>query len=70
VIFSSRTVPGNEMAVGRVINGLVRQSIEVITEHRSGSQRRYRDSPWRSTCAIIYGQPLMLKSSCMIAFTT
>ena len=28
VIFSSRTIPGNEKAVGRVINGLVRQGID------------------------------------------
>src|SRR6185503_21030922 len=27
VIFSSRAIPGNEKAVGRVINGLVRQGI-------------------------------------------
>ena len=32
VIFSSRTIPGNEKAVGRVINGLVDQGIEVITD--------------------------------------
>jgi ribonuclease J len=45
VIFSSRTIPGNERAVGRVINGLVRQGIEVITDrthlvHVSGHPRR------------------------------
>jgi ribonuclease J len=45
VIFSSRTIPGNEKAVGRVINGLVRQGIEVITDrthlvHVSGHPRR------------------------------
>lgn len=44
VIFSSRTIPGNEKAVGRVINGLVRQGIEVITDrthlvHVSGHPR-------------------------------
>ena len=48
VIFSSRTIPGNEKAVGRVINGLVRQGIEVITDrthlvHVSGHPRRGRD---------------------------
>src|SRR5215472_2441653 len=31
VIFSSRTIPGNEKAVGSVVNGLVTQGIEVIT---------------------------------------
>ena len=45
VIFSSRTIPGNEKAVGRVINGLVDQGIEVITDrtalvHVSGHPRR------------------------------
>jgi ribonuclease J len=45
VIFSSRTIPGNEKAVGRVINGLVTQGIEVITDrthlvHVSGHPRR------------------------------
>jgi ribonuclease J len=45
VIFSSRTIPGNERAVGRVINGLVRQGIEIITDrthlvHVSGHPRR------------------------------
>jgi ribonuclease J len=45
VIFSSRTIPGNEKGVGRVINGLVRQGIEVITDrthlvHVSGHPRR------------------------------
>jgi ribonuclease J len=44
VIFSSRTIPGNEKAVGRVINGLIRQGIEVITDrthlvHVSGHPR-------------------------------
>ena len=32
VIFSSRAIPGNEKAVGEVINGLVTQGIEVITD--------------------------------------
>jgi ribonuclease J len=45
VIFSSRTIPGNERAVGKVINGLVRQGIEVVTDrthlvHVSGHPRR------------------------------
>ncbi len=45
VIFSSRAIPGNEKAVGRVINGLIRQGIEVITDrthlvHVSGHPRR------------------------------
>jgi ribonuclease J len=45
VIFSSRTIPGNEKAVGRIVNGLVRQGIEVISDrthlvHVSGHPRR------------------------------
>jgi len=45
VIFSARTIPGNEIAVSRVINGLVSQGVEVITDrdhlvHVSGHPRR------------------------------
>jgi ribonuclease J len=45
VIFSARTIPGNEKEVGRVINGLIDQGIEVITDrthlvHVSGHPRR------------------------------
>ncbi len=45
VIFSSRPIPGNEKAITRVINGLVDQGIEVITDrthlvHVSGHPRR------------------------------
>jgi ribonuclease J len=44
VIFSSRTIPGNEKAVGAIINGLVEQGVEVITDrthlvHVSGHPR-------------------------------
>ncbi len=45
VIFSSRTIPGNEKSVGKIINELVKQNIEVITDrhglvHVSGHPRR------------------------------
>jgi ribonuclease J len=45
VVFSSRAIPGNEKAIMRVINGLVTQGIEVITDrthlvHVSGHPRR------------------------------
>jgi ribonuclease J len=45
VIYSARTIPGNEREVGRVINGLIDQGIEVITDrthlvHVSGHPRR------------------------------
>lgn len=44
VIFSSRTIPGNEKAVGAVANGLVRQGVHIITSethlvHVSGHPR-------------------------------
>jgi ribonuclease J len=44
VIFSSRTIPGNEKEVGRIVNALVKQGIEVITDrerlvHVSGHPR-------------------------------
>jgi ribonuclease J len=46
VIFSARPIPGNEKAIAGVINGLVRQGVEVITDrthlvHVSGHPRRY-----------------------------
>ena len=45
VIFSSRTIPGNEREVAEVVNGLIRQGIDVITDrtelvHVSGHPRR------------------------------
>ncbi len=45
VIFSSRTIPGNERDVGRIINNLIKQGCEVITDrtaliHASGHPRR------------------------------
>ncbi len=45
VIFSSRTIPGNEREVNRIINNLVRLNIEVVTDrtaliHASGHPRR------------------------------
>jgi ribonuclease J len=44
VIYSARTIPGNEKAVGRVINLLIEQGVEVITDrthlvHVSGHPR-------------------------------
>ncbi|HEX2724530.1 MAG TPA: ribonuclease J [Beijerinckiaceae bacterium] len=45
VIFSSRTIPGNEKEVGQIINTLLRRGIQVITDrtelvHVSGHPRR------------------------------
>ena len=45
VIFSSRTIPGNEKAVGKIVNALAKQGIEIVTDrthlvHVSGHPRR------------------------------
>lgn len=45
VIFSSRAIPGNEKAIGTIVNSLVEQGIEIITDrselvHVSGHPRR------------------------------
>lgn len=45
VIFSSRTIPGNEKEVGRIMNGLVLQGCEILTDgealvHVTGHPRR------------------------------
>ena len=45
VIFSSRTIPGNEKAVGKIINAFVTTGVEVVTDrnalvHVSGHPRR------------------------------
>jgi ribonuclease J len=45
VIFSSRTIPGNEKAVGNILNALARDKVEIITDrtqlvHVSGHPRR------------------------------
>jgi len=45
VVFSSRTIPGNEKAVGNIINNLIKQGVKIITDrdglvHVSGHPRR------------------------------
>jgi ribonuclease J len=77
VIFSSRTIPGNEKAVGRVINGLVGQGIEVITDrthlvHVSGHPRRAELEDlygWvRPRIAVpVHGEPLHLAEHAALA---
>ena len=77
VIFSSRTIPGNEREVGRVVNGLVRQGIEVITDrtelvHVSGHPRRAEVAQlygWvRPRIAIpAHGEPLHLSEHAKFA---
>jgi ribonuclease J len=77
VIFSARPIPGNEKAIAKVINGLVRQGVEVITDrthlvHVSGHPRRgemedmYR---WvRPKIAVpAHGEPLHLAEHAKLA---
>jgi ribonuclease J len=45
VIFSSRTIPGNEKSIGRIQNGLARMGVEIVTDadalvHVTGHPRR------------------------------
>jgi ribonuclease J len=77
VIFSSRAIPGNEKAVARVINGLVAQGVEVITDrthlvHVSGHPRRdeLRDMiGWVRPKILIpaHGEPLHLAEHAELA---
>jgi ribonuclease J len=77
VIFSSRTIPGNEKAVGGIINGLVTQGVEVITDrthlvHVSGHPRRdeLRDMiSWVRPQLLIpvHGEPLHLSEHAKLA---
>ena len=70
VIFSSRTIPGNEKAVGRIVNAFVRSGVEVVTDrtalvHVSGHPRRAemaRMYAWvRPKIAVpAHGEPLHL----------
>ncbi len=70
VIFSSRPIPGNEKAIGRVINGLIDQGVEVITDrthlvHVSGHPRRAELEDmigWvkPETVIPVHGEPLHL----------
>jgi ribonuclease J len=77
VILSSRTIPGNEKAIGRIINGLIKQGIEVITDrthlvHVSGHPRRgelERMYRWvRPQVAVpVHGEPLHLHEHSKLA---
>jgi ribonuclease J len=77
VIFSSRAIPGNEKAVTRVINGLVAQGIEVITDrthlvHVSGHPRieELRDMiSWVRPRMLIpvHGEPLHMAEHAKVA---
>jgi ribonuclease J len=77
VIFSSRTIPGNEKAVGAVVNGLVTQGVEVITDrthlvHVSGHPRRAEMEElfsWvKPQIAVpVHGEPLHLAEHAALA---
>ena len=77
VIFSARPIPGNEKAIARVINGLVSQGVEVITDrthlvHVSGHPRRdeLRDMiGWVRPNILIpaHGEPLHLAEHAELA---
>src|SRR5213079_2560278 len=77
VIFSSRTIPGNEKAVGAIINGLIAQGVEVVTDrthlvHVSGHPRRdeLRDMiGWVRPQILIpaHGEPLHLAEHAELA---
>ena len=79
VVFSSRTIPGNERGVNEIINGLIDQGVEVITDrthlvHVSGHPRRAevaRMYEWvRPTIAIpAHGEPLHLQEHAAFART-
>ncbi|GAC1547407.1 MAG: ribonuclease J [Beijerinckiaceae bacterium] len=77
VIFSSRTIPGNEREVNAVINGLILQGVDVITDrthlvHCSGHPRRgevERLYGWLRPAAAIpaHGEPLHLFEHARVA---
>jgi ribonuclease J len=77
VIFSSRTIPGNEREVNRVINGLILQGVELITDrthlvHCSGHPRRgevERFYGWLKPQVAIpaHGEPLHLYEHARVA---
>ncbi len=79
VIFSSRTIPGNEKAVGEIMNALARQGIEIVTDrdhlvHVSGHPRRdelKRMYEWiRPRIAVpAHGEPLHLNEHAKLAKT-
>jgi ribonuclease J len=77
VIFSSRTIPGNEKAVNRIINALVSSGTEVITDrdrlvHVSGHPRRgelARMYEWLKPEAVlpVHGEALHLHENAKLA---
>lgn len=79
VIFSSRTIPGNEKEVGRILNNLARLDIDVITSddalvHSSGHPRQGELKQfygWLRPAALIpmHGEPRHLRAHAAFART-
>jgi ribonuclease J len=77
VIFSSRTIPGNERSVGKILNALALQGIELITDrqalvHVSGHPRREELKQmyaWLRPRIVIpaHGEPLHLSEHAKLA---
>src|SRR6476620_3458341 len=77
VVFSSRPIPGNEKAIGRIINGLIDQGVEVITDrthlvHVSGHPRQAELEDmigWVKPRTVIpvHGEPLHLSEHAALA---
>jgi ribonuclease J len=77
VIFSSRTIPGNEKAVNELINGLAAQSVDVLTDrddlvHVSGHPRRdelVEMFGWLKPELVVpvHGEPMHLKAQAELA---
>lgn len=77
VIFSSRTIPGNEKAVNRIVNALVTSGVEVVTDrdrlvHVSGHPRRgelTRMYEWLKPEAVVpvHGEALHLHENAKLA---
>jgi ribonuclease J len=60
VVFSSKQIPGNEIAIGRIMNALVGQGIELITERQA--EIHVSGHPGRPELLAMYGwiRPQML----------
>jgi len=77
VVFSSRAIPGNEVPINRLINGLIRRGVKVITDHDglvhvSGHPRRdeLREMySWvRPQVAVpVHGEPMHLAAHAELA---
>ncbi len=60
VVFSSKQIPGNEVAIGRIMNALVSQGIELVTERQA--EIHVSGHPGRPELLAMYGwiRPQML----------